>query len=450
VKFSLVFKRHPVAVLLCGLVSSVANSADLSQVYQLARQNDAQFAEAKARYEGGLEKLTQGRAFVLPSLLITGAANSVERRFTDPATTPWTRFQNHQYALTLSQPLFRWQNWLQYEQGGLQVAQAEADFAQAQQDLVLRAAQAYFDVLAADENVRSFEKQLAAIDQQLAQAKAFFEVGTATITDTHEAQARQDLAGAQLIAARSDLEIKRSALQILTGEPVETFARLQSDVVLSTPEPQQLAHWVNAAEEHSPTVQSRLAAAEIAKLEASKQQAGHLPTLDLVGSMGKSRDYTLIPSGTSFEMGLANINQNMVGVQLNIPLFQGGAVSSRAREAAAGHLAAKAAFESSRRLSAQNARQAFLSVVNGLAQVKALSAAVESSKLALDSNKLGYEVGVRINIDVLNADQQLQSTTRDLTKARFETLISQLKLKAAIGSLGENDLNAVNLLLQSE
>lgn len=430
-----------------ALLTPLVNAADLLQIYQLARQNDAQYAEALARYEGGAEKLVQGRAGLLPTLALTGAANNVERKFTDPAVGSWNRFQNHQYALTLSQPLFRWQNWLQYEQGGLQVAQAEADFAQARQDLVLRTAQAYFDVLLAEENVRSFTKQLAAIDQQLAQAQAYFEVGTATITDTHEAQARHDLAEAQLIAAQSDLELKRSAIQILTASPIESLSSLKEKVSFAEPEPKQISHWVSAAEEQSPSVQARSASAEIARIESSKQQAGHLPTLDLVGSVGKSRDYTFVPAGNALGMGMANIEQHVIGVQLTIPLFQGGVVSSRAREAAAGHIAAKAAFESTRRLAAQTARQAYLGVVSGLAQVKALTAAESSSKLALESNKLGYEVGVRINIDVLNAEQQLQATSRDLAKARFDTLMAQLKLKAAVGTLAEEDLVSINQLL---
>ncbi|MEY4593125.1 MAG: hypothetical protein RIR18_2020 [Pseudomonadota bacterium] len=449
-------KKSRFLIVLVGFVSgsflfiSSVLAADLLQVYQLARQNDAQYAEALARYEGGVEKLAQGRAGLLPTLAITGAANNVERKFTDPAVGSWNRYQNHQYALTLSQPLFRWQNWLQYEQGGLQVAQAEADFAQASQDLVLRTAQAYFDVLLVEESVRSFSKQLVAIDQQLAQAQAYFEAGTATITDTHEAQARRDLAEAQLIAAQSDLEVKRSAMQILTGESIERLSSLKEDVAFVLPQPSQISYWVAAAEEQSPTVQARSAGAEIARLEASKQQAGHLPTLDLVGSTGKSRDYTFIPVGNSLGMGLANIEQHVIGVQLNIPLFQGGVVSSRAREAAAGYLAAKAAFESSRRLAAQTARQAYLGVVSGLAQVKALTVAEGSSKLALESNKLGYEVGVRINIDVLNGEQQLQATYRDLVKARFDTLMAQLKLKAAVGALAEEDLVAINQLVLTQ
>lgn len=419
-------------------------AADLLQVYQKARENDPIYAEAKARYEAGREKLTQGRAGLLPTLSLSATSNSVNREVVNPAS-PEVRYRSHQYGLNLSQPLFRWQNWLQYEQGGLQVAQAEADFVQAKQDLLLRASQAYFDVLLAEEQVHSLQAQMTAIAQQLEQAKAYFEVGTATITDTHEAQARHDLAEAQLIAAKSDLEIKQAALHMLTGDPVDALLPLKTDAFLLSPQPSVLDHWVKAAEDRHPLVQSRQASTEVANLEASKQQAGHMPTLDLVGTASRSRDNMFLGGGWT----TADIEQRMVGLQLNIPLFQGGAVSSRAREAAAGYLAAKANLDSTRRQAAQSARQSYLGVVNGLAQVKALNAASESSRLALEANKLGYEVGVRVNIDVLNAEQQVQTTRRDLAKARFDTLMAQLRLKSAVGTLSEEDLLAINALLDA-
>lgn len=438
------------AITLTGMtLGSSVWAADLMQVYQLAQQNDPLYAEARSRYEGGVEKLAQGRAALLPALSLSGAANTVERRYTDPAQSPWTRFQNYQYAVTLVQPLFRWQNWLQYEQGGLQVAQAEAEFAQARQDLLLRVAQGYFDVLVAEANLRLLDKQLEAIDQQLEQAKAYFEVGSATITDTHEAQARRDLAESQRIAAQNDLDIRQAALQVLTGQNVGDLARLRAKIEFALPQPASQAHWLEAAAEQSPTVQARAASVEVARLEAGKQQAGHLPTLDLVGTLGRAHDYTFIPGQEGkIGMGLASTEQNVVGIQLNIPLYQGGGVSARAREAAANYLAAKSGLEYARRQAVLGARQAYLGVVNGIAQVKALGAAEESSRLALESNKLGYEVGVRINIDVLNAEQQVQATRRDLVRARFETLLAQLKLKAAIGALSEADLMAVNQSLE--
>lgn len=440
--------RKPAHILLgislIFLCSAAAVAADLLQVYQKARENDPIYAEAKARYEAGQEKLSQGRAGLLPTMAFSATSNMVNREIVNPAL-PEQRFRSHQYALNLNQPLFRWQNWLQYEQGGLQVAQAEADFVQAKQDLLLRTAQAYFDVLLAQEQVNSLQAQMTAIAQQLEQAKAYFEVGTATITDTHEAQARHDLAEAQLIAAKSDLEIKQAALQMLTGDPVDGLKPLKTDAFLLSPQPSILDHWVKAAEDRHPAVQSRQAGAEVAKLEASKQQAGHYPTLDLVGTVARSRDNMFLGGGWT----TADIEQRVLGLQLNIPLFQGGIVSSRAREAAAAYLAAKAQLDSTRRQAAQSARQSYLGVVNGLAQVKALNAASESSKLALEANKLGYELGLRVNIDVLNAEQQVQTTRRDLAKARFDTLMAQLRLKSAVGALLEEDLSAINALLDS-
>lgn len=431
-----------VILLALAAVGQGACAASLTEVYALSRQNDTQYAEAQARFLSAQEKLVQGRAGLMPTLAVTASALNMSRKFVEPQADEM-RYQSRQHYLTLSQPLFRWQNWLQYQQGGLLVAQAEAEFAQARQDLILRVSQAYFDVLLAEDTVRSLESQMQAIDQQLAQAKAYFEVGTATITDTHEAQARHDLAEAQLIAARSDLAVKQAALSVLTGQTTESLAGLQQEAELLRPQPEDLSHWVQAAEEGNPGVQAKAANAEAAKLEAEKQQSGHLPTLDLVGTIGRTHDNVF--AGTVAY--IADIDQNSLGVQLNIPLFQGGGVSSRAREAAANQQAAKAALEGAKRQAAQSARQHYLGVLNGVAQVKALQAAEASSQLALKANKLGYEVGVRVNIDVLNAEQQWQTTRRDLSRARFDALLAQLRLKSAVGMLSEADLEAVNRML---
>lgn len=393
------------------------------------------YAEARARYESAQEKLPQGRAAILPTLSLTGTSYSQDRKVLDPES-PGIHYPSRQYGLALSQPLFRWQNWLQYHQGGLQVAQAEAEFSHARQDLILRVTQAYFDVLLAEETVRLLNAQKSAIDEQLARAKAYFEAGTVTVTDTHEAQSRHDLTSAQLIAANSDLAVKRAALQMLMGNVVDALVPLKASSALIQPDPSEMEPWVKAAETQSPQVQMRAAGAEIAQYEASKQQAGHLPTVDLVASVTHAHDLTFVSSG----FGVADVGQRTVGIQLSIPLFQGGQTSSRAREAAAQHMAALASLESARRQAAQIARQTYLGVVNGLAQIKALEAAQTSSELALDASKVGYEVGVRVGLDVLNAEQQLQNTRRDLVKARLDTLLAQLRLKAAVGTLNEADL----------
>ncbi|MBK7354929.1 TolC family outer membrane protein [Propionivibrio sp.] len=432
-------------IFLLGAIASVAPAfaADLLQIYRDALSNDQQYAAARATVDAGREKLPQGLAGLLPTIGAT--ANTVwnENKY-KPDNQPNVNrnFNTHAYNVSLTQPLFRWQNYVQYGQGKLQVVQAEANFAQATQDLVLRVAQAYFDVLYATDNLVAVRANKFSISRQLEQAKKNFEVGTATITDTHEAQSRFDLASAQEIAAESDLEVKRFALRVITGKNSGELNRLKPQAELKPPQPASMDKWVDAAERDSFIVQAQLAAAEVAAKEVERTRAGHLPTLDVVANYGKSN------SALGLESSIGTDSRN-IGLQLNIPIFQGGYVNSKTREAVANRSAADAALESAKRAAALNAQQSFLGVVNGLAQVRALEAALISSTSALESNKLGYEVGVRINIDVLNAENQVYVTKRDLAKARFDTLLSQLKLKAAVGSLGEDDLEQINPLFEA-
>jgi len=424
----------------CVAVS--AQAADLVQVYRDALGNDAQYAAARATAEAGREKAPQGLAGLLP--VISASANTTANRNTYSTLNRTLEFNSNGYNVNLTQPLFRWQNFVQYGQAKLQVVQAEANFAQATQDLILRVAQAYFDVLAAQENLSAAQAAKAAIVQQLEQAKKNFEVGTATITDTHEAQSRFDLATAQEIAAQSDLEVKRYTLRVLVGKDSGALAALKPQAAMVPPQPASIDPWVDAAEKNSFAVQAQQAAAEIADKEVERNRAGHYPTLDVVANYGETR-----AGATQFGASRSEITGANIGLQLNIPIFQGGAVNSKVREALANRNAAQAGLESAKRNAALGARQSYLGVVNGVAQVRALEAALVSSTSALESNRLGYEVGVRINIDVLNAEQQVYQTRRDLARARFDTLLAQLKLKAAVGTLGEDELVQVNSLFEA-
>jgi len=423
-----------------------AAAEDLFQVYRDAQRYDAAYSAARQSLEAGREKLPQGRALILPTLNLTGSAtrSRFDVETNDPALSPaFTRMTNQTaYTLTLTQPLYRPQNWLQYEQGEFQVRQAEATFSLAYQDLVIRVAQAYFDGLAAIDTLNLVRAQKAAISEQLAQAKRNFEVGTATITDTHEAQARFDLSSAQEIAAINDLESKQRVLQQLTGKVYTELKHLRPDVKLAPPNPANMESWVQLAEKQNYSVQQSEAATEVAAREARRTSAAHRPTLDIVGTYGQNTDNGNL---TSF-IG-RDVNTAQIGVQLAFPLYQGGSLSSKEREAAALSLKSKDDLENARRGAALSARQTYLSVINGIAQVGALEQALVSSQSALDSNRLGYEVGVRINIDVLNAQQQLFSTRRDLAVARYNTITNQLRLKAAAGSLREEDLEDINRAL---
>ena len=423
-----------------GLMAAGAGAADLEQVYRDALSYDAALAGARASLEAGREKLPQGRAGLLPSVNLTGNSNWNEA---DYRTTGRSQgYNSNGWQVQLTQPLFRWQNWVQYKQGEMQVALSEAQYQLARQDLTLRAAQGYFDVLVAQDVLAAATALHEANTQQLALGKKSFEVGTVTITDVHEAQSRADLSSAQTIAAESDLAVKRHALLVLTGKEPDALKGLRKGVALSRPEPADIQSWVASAETGSYAVQAAQIGREISDREVERNRAGHLPTVDLVASHGNNT------SANAFAgFAKTDLDTTVVGVQLALPLFQGGVVNSRVREAAALRDKARFDLDNARRTAAQNARQAYLGVSSGLAQVKAFEAAQVSSRSALDANKLGYEVGVRINIDVLNAQSQLFDTLQKLSKARYDTLLAQLKLKAAAGTLGDDDIKAINALL---
>jgi outer membrane protein len=433
-----------IAILIAGACASMnAHAIDLLQVYKEALANDAQYASARATLTAGEERLPQGRSGLLPTVGLSGSysrSNSDTSAGGIEASSP--TFNSKGYTLSLSQPLFRWGNWETYQQGKLSVAASEAQFAQAQQDLIVRVAQAYFDVLTAQDALASVQAQKVAITEQLASAKRNFEVGTATITDTHEAQARYDLAVAQEFAGQNDLEIRRSALQQIIGKPAGDLATLRPGLRLSPPEPAEIEKWVGSAEQQNYGVVGQQLAVEIAQREISKSRAGHYPTVDLVASRTHSA-----PSWSREFPGGTSTNANSIGVQVAIPIFSGYAVTSRVRETIALEDRARSDLENARRTAAQGARQAFLGVNAGLAQVRALEAAEVSSQSALESNRLGYQVGVRINIDVLNAQQQLYTTRQNLAKARYDTIMNGLRLKSAAGTLNEADVAQVNALL---
>jgi outer membrane protein len=442
-----------IAVLIASAFFSMnAQAADLIQVYQQALANDATFASARASLAAGKERVPQGRANLMPTI---GFDGSVVRNNSD--FTPWNEGAPSSLGgtigssggttnvttntLTLVQPLFRWANWQTYQQSKLLQAISEAQFAQAQQDLITRVAQAYFDVLAAEDALELNRAQKTATTEQLASAKRNFEVGTQTITDTHEAQAAYDLVVAQEFAAINDLENKRSALQNIIGAAPTALAPLKPGVELSAPSPALIDPWVSSAETQNYGVVSAELAYESSKRDIQKSRAGHYPTLDLIANARRSETGGQISgvSGTTINKA--------IGIQYSVPIFNGFAVTSRVRESIALEDKARNDLEATRRNAALNARQAFLGVNSGLAQVRALQAAEVSSTSALESNKLGYQVGVRINIDVLNAQRQLYQTRTNLSRARYDTIISGLRLKAAAGSLREADLVPVNNLL---
>ncbi|MDP1533405.1 MAG: TolC family outer membrane protein, partial [Rubrivivax sp.] len=338
-------------------------------------------------------------------------------------------------------PLFNRGSGVTIAQARKSLETAKADLDAAEQDLIVRLAQAYFDVLAAQDSVATTQASKTAITEQLASAKRNFEVGTATITDTREAQARFDLASAQEIAADNDLRTKRIALDQLVGRSAVAPKPLAVPVALPTTVPANAEEWVTQADTQHPTVRRARVGLDVATLETSKARAAELPTVDAVASVGTSR-----ASGSSVSLPGTTTSAS-VGVQLNWALYTGGSVQNRIKETLALEEKSRNDLEAARRGVAQGTRVAYFGVQSGQAQVKALEAAESSSKLALEATQLGYRVGVRVNLDVLNAQTQLFQTQRDLAKARYDVLVGGLRLRQAAGQLSATDIDAVNRLL---
>ena len=418
-----------------------ADAANLTDIYRLAQQNDAVYASAQAAYQAGMEKLLQARSLLLPSLNLAAGLNHYE---TDTNVSDPKHYTSPGLTLTLIQPLYRKQNLEALEQARLQVQAVEAQLKLARQSLILRTAQAYFDVLQAQDNLATAQAQKAAIAQQLAQARKSFEVGAATIVDSHEAQASFDATVALEIAAGNDLEVKRRTLEKLIMAEAPKLDPLTSNVAAPRPQPDDMNAWVKQAEADSLSVAVGLANAEIARREVARQNAGYRPTLDLAVSYGLTNN-TVVGSVSGVDSRSAAI-----GLQLGWNLYQGGATRSLVREAVANQEKARFDLENARRQAALDTRQAYLGVVSGDARVAALQQAVVSSETQLKSTKLGQEVGVRTAVDVLNAEQQLYSAQRDLAAARYAALLSGLNLKAAAGVLSEADMQALDALLKHQ
>ncbi len=416
-----------------------AQAMDLVAAYRDALANDTVVASVRTQLAATREKIPQAQSTLLPSVTGNGA---ISRQIVDSSVSGRRDFTAQNYSINLTYPLYRLQNVETLEQSKLQVAIAEAQFAQAQQDLAVRVSQAYFDVLAAQDSLATIRAQKRAISEQLASAKRNFEVGTATITDQQEAQSRFDLTIAQEFVAINDLAVKRAALTLLVGKPANNLQVLRKGVALTPPAPAAEADWTEGARQNSLLVQQSKVAVEVARREIDKQRYARRPTVDLVSSIGQSR------SATAAFIGVVSTS-GVLGVQVAIPLYTGGAIDSRVREATLLRDKAETDLENVRRQVEQSARQSYLGVNSGLAQVRALEAAERSSQLALDSNLLGYQVGVRINIDVLNAQQQLFTTQRDLAKARYDVLVNGLRLKFAAAALSEADLQGLSALLEA-
>jgi outer membrane protein len=429
-----------------GTAHLACHAQSLAETYRKAQVEDTQYRAARKSMQATLEKVPQARAALLPSVNLTGnngkqtgEASFSDAPFIDRNVNSWG------WTAQLTQPLFRWSNWVAYKQAGAQVAQASAQFFLAEQDLILRTAQAYFDVMVAGENIQVSTAQLTSVHEQLVLATRNFEVGTGIITDVHEAKARRGQALAQRIAAVNELAAKQAELDKMLGEsaPLKTGRLVHS---LPALEQATMAQWVATAEDRNPQVQIQQAALEVAQKEVSKSTSAHLPTLDL--TMNRAGNYNSASLSSPADIS-TRTNSQQIGLQFTVPLYAGGGVQSKVREALLLQDKAHDDLLGAKRNAANQVRLAFAGVLNGQAQIEALQAAVEAGERAVEANKIGFKIGTRINPDVLNAEQQLYSSMRDLTKARVEVLMQSLKLKAATGALQEQDIAALDALLES-
>ena len=418
-----------------GLGSATAARAQsLLELYQAARAYDATYLSARSLAESREHAAAQVEQLARPR---ADLAMSTGRSVTDQALPGQRRMSGSSSAtVSASQSIFHRANSLTIDQARKSAEIARFDLELAEQELIVRVGQAYFDVLAAQDTLATAGANKTAINEQLASAKRNFEVGTATITDTREAQARYDLAVATELIAENDLRTKRIFLEQLVGRPSVQPRPLAAPVALPPLPSESVDEWVTRADQQHPNVRRAQLGYDNARLETEKARAERLPTVLATGSVGPNNAYTTSGNTTSAS----------VGVQLSMPLFRGFAIQNRIKETLALEQKAREDLEAARRAVATATRQTFFGVLSGQAQVRAFEAAESSSQLALEATQLGYKVGVRVNLDVLNAQTQLFTARRDLAKARYDVLMNNLRLRQNSGQLNPVDVANINTL----
>jgi outer membrane protein len=464
------------------LVTNPASAADLMAVYQRALQNDPQLREAEATRLAALEAKPQALSALLPQLsgngLIsrerdTGSVNTTEAVSLPPcgpgvpagtpcssAGTPSTIFETfpfngkidttiHHYTFDLKQSLFRWENWESLKRADSQVAQAEADYQAAQQDLMERVAQRYFDVLGAQDDLEAQQVALISVNRQLDQAEARYQIGLIAVTDVEEARASHDSTAAAVIAAKRTLASTLELLREIIGDPFDSLARPIEPFEMANPDPISEDRWVEMALQQNLSLVSSRLAADIARENASIARGGHYPTLDLVGSAGKLNNNGVDMFNDGSPAGGTSLDQKQrsIGIQLTIPIYSGGMVSSQVRQAVYQHRAAKERLERVARQTEHDARDAYLGVLSEISRVKALHRAVESNLIALRATESGYEAGTRTAVDVLQSRQQWIQAQTDYSHSRYDYMLNVIKLQQAAGTLSEQSLQRINALL---
>jgi len=419
------------------LFAARAPAVDLIEVYREAAATNPQVAASLANLEAVREQRPQAMAGLLPTLGARGSYTPNRYKSLSPKQ-PAETSNDKLASLNLSQPLFRYDRWIQLRQSDSEIARAEADYLAAEQSLMVTVAERYFKVLEAQSNLEFAEAEKAAIGRQLDQATQRFEVGLIAITDVKAAQARYDLSASREIQAVSGLVEAKDALRETVGTYYDKVDLLKPELALSDPQPDSADAWIEQAKQHNLSILSAQAGAETAKQSIELQRAGHLPTLDLNASA------TYNEAGGAFPR---KGESTQIGVELNVPLYEGGAVNSRTRQARSRFQEATENLSQAVRAAELETRNAFRGVKTDIAQVKALARSLESTEVAVQAEEAGFEVGTRTIVDVLNAQQEFYLARLNYARARYLYVVDQLRLKKAAGTLSEDDLAEVNKAL---
>ncbi len=444
-----------VGAILAIVLALPLSAADLLEVYRTAQDEDAVLAAAEAQYLAALEIKPQARAALLPQARAGGGfgwSKSYSESYFVPDSDAFGTddpirnvnagsARNWDVSLSVDQVLFNKAFWERLQQADVSIAQARAELEVERQALILRVAEAYFAVLSAQDSLRFAQKEKEAIGRQLEQAEKRFEVGLIAVTDVKEAQADYDRAVAQEIAARNELDTAMEALAVLTGQPFTTFAILSEDFPLSRPEPADIDAWRDTATENNLQLRAAQLGLEVAGREIRRQRGGYFPTLNAQAAHSFQR-----VNDPDFELDSSRRNSS-IGLQLIVPLFQGGGVSANVRQAQANFTRAQEQLLQTQREAVREARSGYLSVISGISQVEALRQAEDSAKTALEATEAGFEVGTRTAVDVLLAVRSVYAASRDLAQARYAVILYTLRLKQAAGTLVDRDLAQINQYL---
>ena len=434
--------RFLVAASLCVAVCLPASAQDLLSIWAAALQRDPIYAAASAGRNAEQERIPQARARLLPYVTLDSAGEVTDVRRTHNMHHHETR-RVGLWALTLTQPVIDVGRWDQLRQSEYIADSANLVLQQAYQDLILRVSQAYFDVLASQDTLETIQAQKRAVETQLEAAEHGFQLGATTVTDIHEARSRLDLLNASEIEARNTLQVTEDQLAKIIGERPRTLLGLAADTSLPPPSPARIEDWTTQSSQASLDVARAQLEALIVEKQIDIAKSGHYPTLSLYAQTGSASD-----RGIYGQRNGPRSLDSTVGLQLSIPIFSGGEISSQVREQTSRLQQARYIYEAAKRQAVQSTQQYFSGVTSGLSRIHALRAAEKSSLASLEANRIGYELGVRVNIDVLNAQQQLYETRRALSRARYDTLMNSLRLKAASGILSDEDIVAINALLE--